>query len=80
MKHFRDGRDAIFAEGDTEVLLDGCDEGVIGPEHLASILHDGKQHLQGEDLGSQFMRPEWMGNTQLFCKMIKIYGEVKIIH
>lgn len=52
MKHFGDRRDAILAEGYTEVLLDGCDEGVIGAEHLASILHYGKQHLQREDLGS----------------------------
>lgn len=68
MKHFGDGRDAILAEGDTEVLLDGSDEGVIGAEHLASILHYGKQHLQREDLGPQFMRPEWMENTQVSVK------------
>lgn len=46
MKYFGDGGDAVLAEGDTQVLFDGCDEGIIGPEHLACIHHYGQQHLQ----------------------------------
>lgn len=46
----RHRRDAVFGQRNAQVLLDGVDEHLVGLEDGPSVLQDGQQQLQGQDL------------------------------
>lgn len=56
--------DSIFGQGHTEVLFDGVDEHLIRLEDGPSVLQDGEEQLQGQDLGAQLMGPEAVGEDR----------------
>lgn len=58
LEHFGDGGDAVFRQRYAQVLLDGVDEHLIGFEDGPSILQDGQEELQREDLGPQLVGSE----------------------
>lgn len=47
--------DSILRQGHTQILLYGVDEHLIGLEDGPSILQNGQQQLEGQDLRSQLM-------------------------
>lgn len=55
LEHLRDGGDAVFRQRYAQVLLDGVDEHLVGFEDGPSVLQDGQEKLQREDLGPQLM-------------------------
>lgn len=55
LEHFGDGGDTVFRQRYAQVLLDGVDEHLIGFEDGPSVLQDGQEELQREDLGPQLV-------------------------
>ena len=58
------GRDAVLGEGDAQVLLDGGDEHLVGPENSAGVLEHREEELEGEDLGSELVGPGGWDKTR----------------
>lgn len=60
----RHGGDAVLGQGHTQVLLDGVDEHLVSLEDGPSVLQDGEEQLEGQDLRSQLMGPEASGERK----------------
>lgn len=58
LEHFGDGGDAVFRQCYAQVLLDGVDEHLVSFEDGPSVLQDGQEELQREDLGPQLVGSE----------------------
>lgn len=50
LKDLRHRGDSVFGQGHTQVLFDGVDEHFIRFENGPSVLQDGQQQLEGQDL------------------------------
>ena len=71
-------RHTILGESYTQVLLDGIDKHVIGAEHRASILEDGQEKLEGQDLAAKLMGSEEKIKKKILQSFKLSYTDIKI--